>query len=509
MANAARSRASGYSAARVRRGGHAFDRRRSNAVIPRARLVCPSLRWRHGSFRSERAKIEAALSAGVGGFILSGGTRAAVTSLTHALRDVAHRPLLLGSVAARGAGHQNPGLTDLPPPAALGYLNDLHATYAAASITATEARAVGLNWVFAPVCDLDVEPRNPIVQTRSFGDQPERVAAHAAAWIRGCQEHGALACAKHYPGHGRTTSDSHEGLPVVETAAAALQQADVAPFVAGVQAAVGSIMPAHVAFPGWDPSGAAATFSRPILDYLRTIIGFNGLVVTDAFIMAGATAAAPEGTAAAAAVTAGCDMLLYPTDWAGVVKSMDAVPSERADAALARYDAALKRWGPGESGILDDATLDENQRFADGLADRAAHLVRGAAPRFTRSFSVAMVDDDIGGPYTIPPRNVFHAAVRAGGARLIPGRRPGGSRIVLVYAEPRSWKGRADLGPESLAKLERLVPGASLVILFAHPRLVSQIPRDVPVLCFWHGQALMQRAAARWVTASDRLSGAG
>src|SRR2546429_631390 len=190
-------------------------------------------------------------------------------------------------------------------------------------------------------------------------------------------------------------------------------------------------------------------------------------------------------------------------DWAGVVKSMAAVPSERADAALARYDAALKRWGPGESGILDDATLDENQRFANGLADRAAHFVRGAAPRLTRSFSVAMVDDDIGGPYTIPPRNVFHAAVRAGGARLIPGRRPGGSRIVLVYAEPRSWKGRADLGPESLAKLERLVPGASLVILFAHPRLVSQIPRDVPVLCCWHGQALMQRAAARWVTASD------
>src|SRR3989440_1309540 len=348
MANAARSRGSGYSAARVHRGGHAFDRRRSNAVIPRARLVCPSLRWRHGSFRSERAKIEAALSAGVGGFILFGGTRAAVTSLTHALRDVAHRPLLLGSDLERGAGQQVLGLTELPPPAALGYINDLDATYAAASITATEARAVGLNWVFAPVCDLDIEPRNPIVQTRSFGDQPERVAAHAAAWIRGCQEHGALACAKHYPGHGRTTSDSHEGLPVVQTAAPVLQQADVAPFVAGVQAAVGSIMPAHVAFPGWDPSGAAATFSHPILDYLRTTIGFNGLVVTDAFIMAGATAAAPEGTAAAAAVTAGCDMLLYPTDWGGGVKENDAVPDAGGGSALRRYVSAHQHLGPGE-----------------------------------------------------------------------------------------------------------------------------------------------------------------
>src|SRR2546430_16457517 len=260
MANAARSRGSGHSAARFRRGGHAFDRRRSNAVIPRARLVCPALRWRHGSFRSERVKIEAALSAGLGGFILFGGTRAAVTSLTNALRDVALRPLLLGSDLERGAGQQIHGLTELPPPAALGYLNDLDATYAAASITATEARAVGLNWVFAPVCDLDVEPRNPIVQTRSFGDQPERVPAPAAAWIRGCQEHGALACAKHYPGHGRTTTDSHEGLPVV-TASAADLQTEAAPFAAAVRAGGASVMSAHVAYSAWDPSRSAATFS--------------------------------------------------------------------------------------------------------------------------------------------------------------------------------------------------------------------------------------------------------
>jgi beta-N-acetylhexosaminidase len=117
-----------------------------------------------------------------------------------------------------------------------------------------------------------------------------------------------LACAKHYPGHGRTTTDSHEGLPAVDATAAELQQGDAAPFAAAVQAGVASVMPAHVAYPGWDPSGAAATFSRPILDYLRASLGFNGLVVTDAFIMAGATAAAPEGVAAVVAVNAGCDI---------------------------------------------------------------------------------------------------------------------------------------------------------------------------------------------------------
>jgi len=265
-------------------------------------------------------------------------------------------------------------------------------------------------------------------------------------------------------------------------------------------------MPAHVAYPGWDPSGSAATFSQPILDYLRATLAFDGLVVTDAFIMAGATAAAPEGVAAVAAANAGCDMLLYPTDWAGVVKALESVWAERASEALARYETTIGAWGlgPGADAHLDATQLAEHQRFADGLADRAVHLVRGERPQLGKTMNVSIIDDDVGGPYSIPPRDAFHAEIRRGGIRLTqpsltPGHRPGVSRVILVYAEPRSWKGRATLGLQSLAQLERLVPGASVVVLFAHPRLVSQIPGDVPVLCAWHGQALMQRAAARWV----------
>jgi beta-glucosidase len=466
--------------------------------------VCPALRWRRGSFRSEQAKIKAALAAGVGGFILFGGTRAAVAALTAELRTKAGRPLLLGSDLERGAGQQIRGLTELPPPAALGYLNDLDATQRAGSITALEARAVGLNWVFAPVCDLDIEPRNPIVQTRSFGADAVRVGAHAAAWIRGCQEHGVLACAKHYPGHGRTTTDSHDGLPVVEATATELQQGDAAPFAAAVQAGVGSVMPAFVAYPAWDPSGAAATFSSPILDYLRATLGFNGLVVTDAFIMGGATAAAPEGSAAAAAITAGCDILLYPTDWQGVVRALERVEVSRAEEALGRYEKALAAANPGaaprgQPSPLDDSQLAQHQELADGLADRAVHLLRGEPPPLGRAVSVTIIDDDVGGPYTIPPRDVFVRELRGRGVSVPRYPEPGTRHIVLVYAEPRSWKGRADLGPKSVARLERLVSQASFVVLFAHPRLVVQIPGDVPVLCAWHGQALMQRAAARWV----------
>jgi beta-glucosidase len=361
-----------------------------------------------------------------------------------------------------------------------------------------EARAVGLNWIFAPVCDLDSELRNPIVQTRSFGDDPTRVGAHAAAWIRGCQEQGVMACAKHYPGHGRTTTDSHEGLPVVAADAADLQQADVRPFVEAVKVGVGSVMPAFVAYPNWDPGGSAATFSPLILDYLRATIGFSGLVVTDAFIMGGATAAAPEGNAAVAAVNAGCDMLLYPTDWAGVVRSLEHVAPDRAGQALERYEKAVQTWvaSPGAAPL---GQLSEHQRFADGLADRAVHLVRGDAPELGKTLSVTIVDDDVGGPYSIPPRDVFAKTLVERGLVVPRYPEPGTRHVVLVYAEPRSWKGRGDLGAKSLAELKRLAPEAALVVLFAHPRLASQVPGEVPVLCSWHGQALMQRAAARWV----------
>ena len=465
-----------------------------------ARLVFPSLRWRRESFAHERPKIDAALAAGVGGFIVFGGTREAVTTLTRELREQAGRSLLVGADLERGPAQQVRGLTELPPPAALGWLDDLDATRTCGMITATEARSVGINWAFAPVCDLDLEPQNPIVQTRAFGADPVRVGEQAAVWIRGAQEHGVLGCAKHYPGHGRTTQDSHATLPRVRAALTELQQTDLTPFEYAIRAGVGSVMSAFVAYPDWDPAGRAASFSPDILGYLRDTLNFGGLVVTDALIMAGARAAQPVPAATVGAVAARCDALLYPEDFTSVVAALDRAIGEeisaaRADQALAHYDDALAAWGElpdqGEPDRAGHAT------FADGLADRAAHLVRGDPPRIETPLSVSIVDDDLGGPYTVGPRDVFHQTLREAGVSLVQRATGNLQRIVLLYAEPRSWKGRADLGARSRAALRRLVPGAQLVVLLGHPRLAAQIPGTAPVLLCWHGQPLMQRAAAR------------
>lgn len=469
-----------------------------------ARLVFPSLRWRgRTGFTHERPKIDAALRAGVGGFILFRAPRDAVAALTRDLRQQADRPLLIAADLERGPAQQVDGLSDMPTLAALGFVNDLDATHAVGLMTALEARSVGIDWNFAPVCDLDLEPANPIVQTRAFGADPGRVGQHAAAYVRGLQEHGVLACAKHYPGHGRTTIDSHESLPVVATPADELRRVDGEPFVQAIRAGVGSIMTAHVAYPSWSPAGRAATFAPEILGYLRGTLKFDGLVVTDALIMGGALAVEAEAPATVAAVAAGCDVLLYPRDFAAVVGALDAavgtvLPAARADAALARYEEAVSLWGRGDA-APSEFDLASHQAFADGIADRALHMVRGETPRLTAPLAVTIVDDDVGGPYVVGPRDIFEQTLRERGAPIAPRAARNAQRIVALYSEPRSWKGRADLGPRTRGALRRTVPGAALVVLFGHPRLATEIPGAAPVLCAWHGQPLMQRAAGRRV----------
>ncbi len=276
------------------------------------RLILPALRWRDDTgFAHEAGTIAAALGFGAGGFILFGGRPDAVRALTAELRERAGRPLLIAADLERGAGQQFPGLTEFPPPGALASLDDPGAIRAAASTTAREALSLGINWVLAPVADLDVEPANPIVQSRSFGADPAQVADAVATWVEACQAAGALACVKHFPGHGRTTRDSHDHLPTVEADLATLERTDLVPFQRGIASGVATVMTGHLRVPALDPSGAPATFSAPILGYLRKQLHFDGLIVTDALMM-GAAATGAAGSPAVRALAAGCDLLCYP-----------------------------------------------------------------------------------------------------------------------------------------------------------------------------------------------------
>jgi len=485
-----------------------------------AELFYPAIRWdaTHG-YEGERAAIDAALKLGVGGFILFGGPSEQVAALTEDLNSKSHAALLIGSDLERGAGQQFAGQTALPPLAAIASLEDLQAVRRAAAVTAKEARELGINWIYAPDCDLDIEPDNPIIGTRSFGADPERVGECAAAWIDACQAEGVLACAKHFPGHGRTTVDSHKELPRVEASADILRQTDLIPFRRAIERGVASVMTAHVAFPAFDPSGMPGTLSRPILtDLLRRELEFTGLVVTDALIMEGVLSGG-ESEAVVRALEAGCDCLLYPANVAESERAVvQAIEDKRLDGdSIHQSIERRRRWArwAALSRESNRPARDESG-WAMHLAEEVVHTLRGKPPRLPQPWNVVIVDDDLGGPYPPPSREPFISALRAGGVDIVTSDSVAagnpGATVVALFGDIRAWKGRPGFSAGAREAVRRALQESKtdhrLIVQFSHPRLAGELDVDAPIICAWGGEAVMQRAAAR-VMLRDLTAGAG
>ena len=478
-----------------------------------AQLLLPAVRWDAArGFADATADIERALALGVGGFIIFGGDRDAVAALTAQLRAGSRHPLLIAADLERGAGQQFAGCTPLPPLAALGSLGDPLALRVAGRLTAREALALGINWTYAPVADLDLEPDNPIVGTRSLGADPDAVCAAVAECIDAIQGEGMLACAKHFPGHGRTVTDSHAVLPVVNATREQLQ-VDLTPFVAAIDAGVASVMTAHVAYPALDPTGAPATCSRAIVHgLLREELGFEGLIITDALIMGGVQDEGGEAHAASRAIAAGCDLLLYPNDPVAALRGLEvvagrSVPSAQLGQSLARRDH-WARWAATPATVRPVSPDDLEEGSA--LATRAVHLLRGTIPPLGPRIGVAIVDDDLGGPYPAPSRQPLLDALGAAGVEVEVETHPGrGSKPLLIalFGDIRAWKGRPGYSQSALDRVRQLTATARAarrdvyLVQFSHPRLAAALPADVPILCAWGGERPMQLAVARRLAA--------
>ena len=475
-----------------------------------AQLLLPALRWDTAvGWEKERPLIEKGLQLGVGGFILFGGVEDAVRSLTKELRQRSRVPLLIGADLERGAGQQIAGATGLPPLAAIASLGDTDAVRRAARLTAREARTMGVNWDYAPVCDLDIEPTNPIIGTRSLGNNPRVVAKLASEWIDACQAEGVLACAKHFPGHGRTTVDSHMTLPVVNASRQDLLDNDLMPFRAAIEAGVAAVMTAHVAYPALDPSGMPATLSREILRWLlRQQMKFEGLIVTDAFIMDGVLEGRGEGEAAIRALDAGCDVLLYPKDLAGVASALEkaletgALDRERIQHSLRRR-LKWAQWASPPNEYRRASAADV--AWGSTLADRVVHVVRGAPPRVTSPIEIVVVDDDLGGPYPAPSRDPFFQTLSLGAPDVKRVEKVSGdaraSVVVALFGDIRSWKGRPGYSAEARKAVDKVIDKApeAVVVQFSHPRLASELKKPKHVVSAWGGESVMQQAAARWL----------
>ena len=300
------------------------------------------------TWEATRAQMEHYITnLGVGGVILLGGSGAEVALRCQALQAMAEIPLLIAADIEEGVGQRFSGATWFPPPMALGEIArtdlDLAKTYAQqfGQYTACEAMAIGLNWVLAPVVDVNNNPANPVINVRAFGEMPEIVTQLTQAFIRGSQDYPVLTTAKHFPGHGDTSIDSHLSLPVIDHDLDRLDQVELGPFKGAMSPETGksvdAVMTAHICLSALDKQHPA-TLSKPILTgLLRQELGFDGLIVTDALVMGAITETYGPYEAAVLAVEAGADVVLMPADVEGCIQAIcEAVRVGRLDEGQVR-----------------------------------------------------------------------------------------------------------------------------------------------------------------------------
>ncbi len=318
------------------------------------------------------------------------GQPLAAASLLNRLQAIAPYPLLNSADFETGAGFRLEGATTFPRNMAFGAAGDERLAYEAGRITAIESRAIGVQVNFAPVMDVNNNPRNPVINTRSYGEDPELVGRLGAAYVRGLQAGGMLATLKHFPGHGDTDTDSHLGLPVIKDPRATLEQVEWPPFKAGIAAGAGAVMTGHIEMPALDPSpNTPTTLSAPIVSgVLRRDLGFGGLIYTDSMGMAGVTALYKPGEAAVRALKAGNDIILHSPDdgaaFAGIkaaVQSGEIAPTQ-VDASVRRVLRAKAQTGLHRSRAVNLDALPNivggrgHQAVADEISQRSITLIR-------------------------------------------------------------------------------------------------------------------------------------
>jgi beta-N-acetylhexosaminidase len=274
-------------------------------------------------------------------------------SMHNRLQAISPVPLLNSADFETGVGMRINGATTLPKAMAFGAAGDEKLAYEAGRISGAEARAIGVQVNFAPVVDVNNNSRNPVINVRSFGEDPSRVGALGAAFVRGMQAAGVIATLKHFPGHGDTDVDSHLGLPVIQKPREQLDRVELPPFRAGIAADVGAVMSAHIEVPSLDPAkDTPGTLSRPMVtDLLRNELGFKGLIYTDSMGMAGVTKLYDPAAAAVLAVKAGNDVVLHSPDDEQAFEGIKAavaegeIPAAQIDASVMRILEAKARVG--------------------------------------------------------------------------------------------------------------------------------------------------------------------
>ena len=488
----------------------------------------------------------------VGGFTISVGSPIEVAAKLNALQSMSKVPLLFGADLEAGAGFRArggyfvPNAIDLggailfPPEMALGATGDTTLAYEEGRLTALEGRALGIHIAYAPVLDVNNNPANPVINTRSYSEDPALAARMGVAFIHGLQDHGMIATGKHFPGHGDTGVNSHLALPVVTVSRSRLDTVELVPFKAAVNGGVGAIMSFHGAMPALDSSGVPGTLSQKVVTgLLRGEMGFRGIIISDAMDMRGVLDQFGADEAAKRAIAAGIDVLIQPLD---VSKTIDAVVAgisegryseARVDSSVRRVLESKRKLGLAQSKLVDLNALrfavgdSVNAEVARRVAEKSITLVRDSAhqvPVIDSAKSVLSIT--IARRADLSAGNSFNAELRTrlpklrteftstedaslNYPRLIAAADSADVVIVGSYVS-QSWDAVTASAPEAFTNFVHtlvLRGRKPIVVAFGNPYLLQQLPWTGTYLVAWGGFPVSQIAAARALTGVAPITG--
>jgi beta-N-acetylhexosaminidase len=476
----------------------------------------------------------------VGGIIISTGTPHDIATKLNALQTHAPLPLLISADFEAGTTMRMAAGTPFPTQMGIGATNRPDDAYTMGRVTALEARAVGVHLAFAPVADVNSNPANPIINTRSFGGDPHEVARFVAATIRGMRDGGVLSTAKHFPGHGDTDTDSHLALPIIRAPWERFDAIELVPFRAAVEAGVDAIMSAHIAVPALDgQERLPGTLSPKVLTgILQDSLGFTGLITTDALDM-GAIAkeiGADEGVIRA--FEAGSDLLLMPADPAAAIDAMTAAV-ESGRISVARLDHSVRKvlQMKVRMGLFHQRTV-----TIEHIAEVVGTAGSMAAAADITERSLVLLDDTKGTVEALrrAPQRVAVITVADGttplGTRLAEQMRAMGHTVTavripttptpaeldaveraikaapyLVLATSVRWgsySGVIGLAPATAELLNRLArQKPSVLVSFGSPYIIAQVPSAGGYLMAWSGTLMAETAVARALAGRTAITG--
>lgn len=467
----------------------------------------------------------------VGGFTLFRGEANSIAALTNAAQRLARVPLFFSADYERGLRMQLRTGTPFTTNMGVAAAGDPAAARRQGKIICEEMRAIGANWLFAPVADINNNPDNPVINIRSFGADPQRVGEFVAALVMGVREANCLSTLKHFPGHGDTAIDSHIGLSIIPLDRARLDAVEFVPFRAGIAGGADSVMTAHLAVPKVTADELPATLNPKIsVAILRGELKFEGIITTDSMEMGAITKNFPNGQSAVMAIKAGADVVLFPPN---VERAIDAIEAavKKGDIAESRINESVRRLLRAKFllGLTENAQVDlvkvneiverpENIREANQTAEKSITLLRNHDRIFPMSIEkankslfvvVAADDDPVEGAALIPdiasraPKaKIVRLDLRSTPAEYEKIRREAGqfeTIVIAPFVKRAALKGTVALPENQTNFINQMIalnkPVA--VVAFGSPYLIRQFPEVKNYVVTYAIEEVAQSAAAR------------